>query len=115
MNPWLQRRLFACPGCGSMLLHDKMYRHACFECPARTNGRQDSNRSDDRPGAAGELGVMVAPEAHEVVLTGSRGSEIRLTWTAAALLSTLLNEASKQAEPPARPGKTYQPTVGRWG
>ena len=113
MNPWLQRRLFACPGCGSMLLHDKMYRHACFECPARTNGRQDSNRSDDR--RMGELRITVDPEAGEVVLTGSRGSEIRLTWTAAALLSALLNQASHEAEPPAAPGRTYQPTVGRWG
>lgn len=111
MNPWLQRRLFACPGCGSMLLHDKMYRHACFECPGRTSGRQDSNMSDDR--RMGELRIMVDHEAHEVVLTGSRGSEIRLTWAAAALLSTLLNEASRQAEPEAPAGKTYCPATER--
>lgn len=60
--------------------------------------------------------VTVDSETHEVLLIGADGRyEARLTWASAANLGSLLNAASREAEPPARPGKTYQPTVGRWG
>ncbi|CAI4032323.1 hypothetical protein DNFV4_02753 [Nitrospira tepida] len=59
------------------------------------------------------LTVSVDHERHEVLLTGSGGSEIRLTWVAAANLASLLNEASRQAEPPAPAGRTYQPACER--
>lgn len=35
MNRWLQTKEYECPQCGAIYLHDKAYRHACFECPAR--------------------------------------------------------------------------------
>jgi len=35
MNPWLQTKRYECPDCGATYLHDKAYRHAAFECPAR--------------------------------------------------------------------------------
>jgi hypothetical protein len=34
-NRWLQVRLFTCVLCGDRLLHDRMYRHVCLECPKR--------------------------------------------------------------------------------
>lgn len=50
---------------------------------------------------------------HQVVLRSDSGSVITLSWAAAANLSSLLNEASRQAEPPTRPGRSYCPAVER--
>ncbi len=50
---------------------------------------------------------------NQVILTSEAGTQIALSWAAAANLSTLLNEASRQAEPPARPGRTYRPATER--
>ncbi len=59
--------------------------------------------------------MTVTPDTkkHEVVLVTDSGGKIRLSWAAAANLGSLLNEASRQAEPPARPGRTYSPAVER--
>lgn len=35
MNLWFQSRLFRCPSCGAVYLHDKGHHHAVFECPLR--------------------------------------------------------------------------------
>ncbi len=35
MNRWLQTKQYECPQCGARYLHDKAYRHSCFECPKR--------------------------------------------------------------------------------
>lgn len=50
---------------------------------------------------------------NQVTLHSDAGSEITMTWSAAADLASLLNEASRQAEPPARPGRSYCPAVER--
>ena len=50
---------------------------------------------------------------HQVILRSDSGAEITLSWAAAANLSSLLNEASRQAEPPAPRGKSYCPAVER--
>ena len=61
-----------------------------------------------------QIQVTVDPERHEVRLIGADGRyEARLTWAGAANLASLLNEASKQAEPPAPAGRTYQPACER--
>ncbi len=59
--------------------------------------------------------MTVTPDTkkHEVVLVTDSGGKIRLSWAAAANLSSLLNEASRQAEPPAPRGKSYCPAVER--
>lgn len=60
--------------------------------------------------------VAIDVQAYEVVLRfGNDATVYRLGWAQAANLASLLNEASKQAEPPAPPGRTYCPTIGRWG
>jgi len=38
MNYWRQRRTYTCPDCKTVYLHDKAYRHACFECPGHHEG-----------------------------------------------------------------------------
>lgn len=50
---------------------------------------------------------------NQVTLHSDAGSEITMTWSAAADLASLLNEASRQAEPPAPKGKTYSPATER--
>ncbi|MBI4001587.1 MAG: hypothetical protein HY348_07370 [Nitrospira defluvii] len=50
---------------------------------------------------------------NQVIIITKLGSVITLSWAAAANLSSLLNQASRQAEPPARPGKSYCPSVER--
>lgn len=50
---------------------------------------------------------------HQVTIHSDAGSQITLTWSAAADLASLLNEASRQAEPPAPRGKSYCPAVER--
>ncbi len=57
--------------------------------------------------------VITDQTRNEVILRGSNGSEIRLTWAAAANLGSLLNQASREAEPPARPGRRYEPVTER--
>jgi hypothetical protein len=57
--------------------------------------------------------VTADPKRHEVTITGDLGSEITMTWSAAANLASLLNEASRKAEPPVRPGRTYRPATER--
>lgn len=47
-----------------------------------------------------------------VVLTGER-FEVRLTWSQALALGSLLTHHSREIEPPARPGKRYEPAVER--
>jgi hypothetical protein len=58
--------------------------------------------------------VEVDHVRHEVVIHGAHGYECRLSWAAAANLSSILREKSHEAEPELK-GKTYAPTVGRWG
>lgn len=47
-----------------------------------------------------------------IVLTGER-FEVRLTWSQALALGSLLTHHSREIEPPARPGRTYTPAVER--
>ena len=35
MNHWRQTKLYPCMRCGQNFLHDKMYLHVVFHCPAR--------------------------------------------------------------------------------
>jgi hypothetical protein len=49
---------------------------------------------------------------HEVVIHGAYGYECRLSWAAAANLSSILREKSHEAEPQPK-GKTYAPTTER--
>lgn len=35
MNYWLQTKMYRCPACRAVYLHDKAYAHACFICPRR--------------------------------------------------------------------------------
>jgi hypothetical protein len=58
------------------------------------------------------MNVTAAPKDNLVTIRGDRGTEITMNWAAAAHLSTLLNEASRQAEP-SFPGKSYCPSVER--
>jgi hypothetical protein len=48
-----------------------------------------------------------------VTIHSDAGSRIILTWSGALLLGTQLREASVEAEPPARPGKSYVPSTER--
>lgn len=57
--------------------------------------------------------ITADTKTHQVMIRTDSGSEIRLTWAAAANLGSILNEASRQAEPPALPGRTYCPAVER--
>ncbi len=57
--------------------------------------------------------VEADPTTHLVTIHGDLGTEIVLTWAAAANLSTLLSEKSQEAEPTPRPGKSYSPAVER--
>jgi hypothetical protein len=59
------------------------------------------------------MNVQADPLLNLVTIRGDRGTEITMNWAAAAYLSTLLNEASRQAEPPAFPGRSYCPSVER--
>lgn len=43
MNPWLQRKLFICTGCGMPYLHDKGYQHVLFQCPERPGARHQAS------------------------------------------------------------------------
>lgn len=65
------------------------------------------------PSNGGSMQVFTDPSRNEVIIRGEAGNEIRLSWAAAANLSTILNEASRQAEPAARPGKIYEPVTER--
>jgi hypothetical protein len=38
VNHWLQTKRYECPDCGATYLHDKAYRHACFDCPGHREG-----------------------------------------------------------------------------
>ena len=35
MNHWIQSKLYVCPRCKAMYLHDKAYHHALFLCLKR--------------------------------------------------------------------------------
>ncbi len=55
-------------------------------------------------------------ETRRVVINGTDGGgwyEIELTWSQAALLSTMLNECSREIEPVLNFGRTYCPTTER--
>lgn len=56
--------------------------------------------------------VTINRERNRVVLSGNR-YEICLTWTQAALLATMLNERSREIEPPPPPGRVYRPAIER--
>lgn len=56
--------------------------------------------------------VLTDSTRNQVIIRGE-GSEIRLSWAAALNLGSLLIKKSQEAEPPARPGKTYEPTPER--
>ena len=45
MNPWLQRRHFACTHCGALVLHDRMYHHVSFLCPLRPRPKARPSRA----------------------------------------------------------------------
>lgn len=60
----------------------------------------------------GSMQVFSDPSRNQVILR-SEGSEIRLSWAAALNLGSLLIKKAEEAEPPARPGKTYEPTPER--
>jgi hypothetical protein len=47
-----------------------------------------------------------------VILKGNR-FEVQLTWHQALALGSLLVAHSQHVEPPARPGKRYEPAVER--
>jgi hypothetical protein len=51
---------------------------------------------------------------NEVVIHGAHGYECRLSWAAAANLSSILREKSHEAEPVVK-GKTFSTSVSRWG
>lgn len=55
--------------------------------------------------------ITADTNTHQVMIRTDSGSEIILSWAAAANLGSLLNEASRQAEPPAPQGRTYRPAV----
>lgn len=57
--------------------------------------------------------VMSDRARNEVVLLGAHGSRVRLSWAAALNLGSLLIKKAEEAEPPARPGKTYRPAIER--
>lgn len=57
--------------------------------------------------------VYSDPSRNQVIIRGEAGSEIRLSWAAALNLGSLLIKKAEEAEPPARPGKTYAPTAER--
>lgn len=59
------------------------------------------------------MDVVSDPSRHEVVLLGAHGTRVRLSWAAALNLGSLLIAKSQEAEPPTRPGKTYEPTTER--
>jgi hypothetical protein len=58
--------------------------------------------------------IVEANQTHnQVTIRGDHGTEITLSWAAAANLSTLLREKSHEAEPAALPGRSYCPSVER--
>lgn len=57
--------------------------------------------------------VFTDPSRNQVIIRGEAGSEIRLSWAAALNLGSLLIKKAEEAEPPARPGKTYRPVPER--
>jgi len=57
--------------------------------------------------------VMSDRARNEVVLLGAHGSRVRLSWAAALNLGSLLIQKAEEAEPAARPGKTYEPVTER--
>ena len=69
MNHWLQTKLYACSTCKALLLHDKMYLHALFTCPARSTPRAASSVSS-REKAEELAGSLAIPP--QVPLSGPR-------------------------------------------
>ena len=45
VNPWLQTKLYPCAACQELLLHDKMYLHALFNCPERRRPRPQAAKT----------------------------------------------------------------------
>ncbi|MCS6262409.1 MAG: hypothetical protein H8K11_01530 [Nitrospira sp.] len=56
--------------------------------------------------------VFTDPSRNQVIIRGE-GNEIRLSWAAALNLGSLLIQKAEEAEPAARPGKTYEPVTER--
>lgn len=56
--------------------------------------------------------VFTDPSRNQVILR-AEGNEIRLSWAAALNLGSLLIKKAEEAEPAARPGRTYSPTTER--
>jgi len=56
--------------------------------------------------------VLTDVTRHQVILR-AEGNEIRLSWAQALNLGSLLIKKAEEAEPPARPGKTYRPSIER--
>lgn len=50
---------------------------------------------------------------NQVTITTPAGNEIRLSWAQALNLGSLLIKKAEEAEPAARPGKTYRPATER--
>lgn len=57
--------------------------------------------------------VFTDPSRNQVIIRGEAGNEIRLSWAAALNLGSLLIKKAEEAEPAARPGKTYRPAIER--
>ncbi len=57
--------------------------------------------------------VTTDKTSHQVTIHSDAGSEITMSWAAALNLGSLLIKKAEEAEPPARPGKTYEPTPER--
>ncbi len=60
----------------------------------------------------GSMQVFTDPSRNQVIIRGE-GNEIRLSWAAALNLGSLLIKKAEEAEPAARPGKTYRPATER--
>lgn len=58
--------------------------------------------------------ISVDQARHLVTLHGDQGSKIVLNWASALNLGSLLIEKAHEAEPPAVPGKRYEPKAARW-
>lgn len=56
--------------------------------------------------------VLTDVTRNQVILR-AEGNEIQLSWAQALNLGSLLIKKAEEAEPPARPGKTYAPTAER--
>ncbi len=82
-------------------------------CPVPTAYYKNTDTSivrESQPG--GSMQVFTDPSRNQVIIRGE-GNEIILSWAQALNLGSLLIKKAEEAEPPARPGKTYRPAIER--